>query len=265
VYFEDNPDAFYIAPVSLSLSENPRFAGTDKSGNEVSGSTLTSLQNLQSLTPDAQGDQMGIWYSAQNQINENTILSYQGHNLDTQIFQQEYYTRVDLSNFQPLDSNYGAFGHSWYYPSVQLNLDVYVYVVGEWKTYQQPSDYPEHLPSPITSGNWNSFSILLNGIGSLLGLGEDMGWLVLIIMIAAASIIIIYYFKSRNSQTTNKTAKPTSTTSNMAGLNSFDWLIIIGLGALAFLLIFFTPGLPDDLLLGALDVGYFWYRTRQKK
>jgi hypothetical protein len=258
VYFEGNPKAFYIAPVSINMAENLVFSGTDKNGDTVS---KPELNNLQNLNPDAQGDMMGIWYGSTNQLSEGQLLSYQGQNLDPSIFRTEYYTRIDLTNFQALNQwGFMDISHDWWFPSVQLNLTVYVYVVGEWQTYQQPTDYPEHLPSPIS---WGSVNFIIDWIS---GLFDDIfSNIYTTILFIALLVFVAFWLITRSKRKSGKADSGSGEKKKYFGLSLTDLIVYGGLGVLALL-----PVDPTDVLdfgtpaLELVGVGVYYFLKKRR-
>jgi hypothetical protein len=182
VYFKDNPDQVFFAPAYIGLNSYT-FAAIDKDGKTILNDP--QMQTSQDLIPKAAGETLGIYYTRGGtpvQM-ENTLLSYQGQQLDTSIFRNEYWTRIDLLNFKPINwFDYGIW-HNWKYPSVMLEFTVYVFVVGRWTVYIGTGEVPSlspHLPIVQTGNPINDF---LNALGAWFSNPLTQFWLILIVIV----------------------------------------------------------------------------------
>jgi hypothetical protein len=143
------------------------------------------MQTSQDLIPKAAGETLGIYYTRGGtpvQM-EATLLSYQGAQLDTSIFRNEYWTRIDLLNFKPINwFDYGIW-HNWKYPSVMLEFTVYVFVVGRWTVYIGTGEVPSlspHLPIVQTGNPINDF---FNALAAWFSNPLTQFWLIIIVIV----------------------------------------------------------------------------------
>ena len=167
VYFVDNPDQVFFAPAYIGLSEDVEWVGLDKDGRIIENDP--DILQSQDLVPKTQGETVGIYYErgGGEELNEQTLLSYQGTALDPQIFRDEYWIRVKLVEFKPLSWTEGIWPfqtHNWKYPSAHFKFMVYLFVVGEWTVYFKTGEIPElepHTPIVGLAGWWDWLSAWL--------------------------------------------------------------------------------------------------------
>lgn len=151
LYFNSNPNQLYLAPALIQVaSASWGIKSYDYYGGGAwtpSSGDIASTVNLQSVNPSQPGEVIGVYYSlGGTPVNIGTSgYTYDGQALDPAIFRSQYYAEITLNNFQaqnwfanPLSAIIGLYQHSWCYPAVQLNLVMYVWVVGVWQTYFTP-------------------------------------------------------------------------------------------------------------------------------
>ena len=187
VYFKENPDQVFFAPAYMGLNSYT-WSSTDKDGKTVLNDP--DMQKTQDLIPKASGETLGIYYQrGGSPVNlEQTLLSYQGLSLDTAIFRNEYWTRIDFLNFKPINWYDYQIWHNWKYPSVMLEFTAYVFVVGRWTVYIGTGEVPSlspHLPIAVTGNPINDF---LNAVGAWLSNPLVQFWLLLIVIV----IVLIF-------------------------------------------------------------------------
>ena len=190
VYFKENPDQLFFAPAYLGL-ESCTWAGIDKEGRTIMNDP--DMQRSQDLIPKARGETLGIYYQrGGTPINlEQTLLSYQGLSLDTAIFRNEYWTRIDLLNFKPTNSYDYQIWHNWKYPSVYLEFSAYVFVVGRWTVYLATGEVPQlepHTPIMVTG---NPIADFFAGIASWLSNPINQFWVLLIIIVIVILVVSV--------------------------------------------------------------------------
>jgi len=150
LYFTDNPDRVYFAPALFQL-QSIKWYGVTEDNTKIEDDY--EVAQLQDIFPGALGETLGIFYSrggAQVDI-ENVLLSYQGMQLDPQIFRDEYWIRIGVDRFMPLSwwEWGGLGGWSYRFPSALLKFQVYVFVVGEWTvTLQKGEEIPQEPHEP---------------------------------------------------------------------------------------------------------------------
>jgi hypothetical protein len=187
VYFKENPDQVFFAPAYIGLNSYT-WASIDKDGKTILNDP--DMQKTQDLIPKAAGETLGLYYTRGGApVNlEQTLLSYQGLSLDTAIFRNEYWTRIDLLNFKPINWYDYQIWHNWKYPSVMLEFTVYSFVVGRWTVYISTGEVPNlnpHLPITVTG---NPIADFLNALGTWLSNPLVQFWLLLIVIV----IILIF-------------------------------------------------------------------------
>lgn len=187
VYFKENPDQVFFAPAYIGLNSYT-WASIDKDGKTILNDP--DMQKTQDLIPKASGETLGIYYTrGGTPVNlEQALLSYQGLSLDTAIFRNEYWTRIDLLNFKPINWYDYQIWHNWKYPSVMLEFTVYSFVVGRWTVYISTGEVPNlnpHLPITVTG---NPIADFLNALGTWLSNPLVQFWLLLIVIV----IVLIF-------------------------------------------------------------------------
>jgi len=187
VYFKENPDQVFFAPAYIGLNSYT-WASIDKDGKTILNDP--DMQKTQDLIPKAAGETLGLYYTrGGTPVNlEQTLLSYQGLSLDTAIFRNEYWTRIDLLNFKPINWYDYQIWHNWKYPSVMLEFTVYSFVVGRWTVYISTGEVPNlnpHLPITVTG---NPIADFLNALGTWLSNPLVQFWLLLIVIV----IVLIF-------------------------------------------------------------------------
>ncbi|MEM3361424.1 MAG: hypothetical protein QXV85_09515 [Candidatus Bathyarchaeia archaeon] len=187
VYFKENPDQVFFAPAYIGLNSYT-WASIDKDGKTIMNDP--DMQKTQDLIPKAAGETLGLYYKrGGTPVNlEQTLLSYQGAQLDPAIFRNEYWTRIDLLNFKPINWYDYQIWHNWKYPSVMLEFTVYSFVVGRWTVYIGTGEVPNlnpHLPITVTG---NPIADFLNALGTWLSNPLVQFWLLLIVIV----IVLIF-------------------------------------------------------------------------
>jgi hypothetical protein len=187
VYFKESPDQVFFAPAYLGLNSYT-WASIDKDGKTILNDP--DMQKTQDLIPKASGETLGLYYQrGGTPVNlEQTLLSYQGLSLDTSIFRNEYWTRIDLLNFKPINWYDYQIWHNWKYPSVTLEFTVYLFVVGRWTVYIGTGEVPNlnpHLPITVTG---NPIADFLNALGTWFANPLVQFWLLLIVIV----IVLIF-------------------------------------------------------------------------
>ena len=191
IYFQENPDMVYFAPAYIGLNSYT-FAAIDKDGKTILNDP--DMMRSQDLIPKATGETLGIYYQrGGTPVNlEQTLLSYQGVNLDTAIFRNEYWTRIDLLNFKPINWYDYQIWHGWKYPSVHLEFTVYVFVVGRWTVYIGTGEVPELEPHNPIVWSGNPISGFLAALSAWLSNPLVQFWLFLMVIVVVLIITAIY-------------------------------------------------------------------------
>ena len=203
VYFKENPDQVFFAPAYIGLAQDVSWVGVNKDGTIIQNDP--DILKSQDLIPKAQGEVVGIYYTrgGGDIMTEDTLLSYQGTMLDPEIFRNEYWMRIDLTEFKPLSWYDWEIWHNWKFPSAYMKFMVYVFVVGEWTVYFKTGEVPTLNPhTPILhvtdilgelaawlTNPWTLFWLF--GLGSLLIL------VLLIIFAPGVLTVIASWFFSR--------------------------------------------------------------------
>ncbi len=185
VYFTDNPDQVYFAPAYIGLSENVHWVGVNKDGQMIDPDP--QIVAAEDIIPKAKGETIGIYYQrgGGDVITNDTLLSYQGHDLDPEIFRKDYWMRLNLMSFKPLSWDEWLLWHNWKYPSAYLHFTVYLFVVGQWTVYFKTGEVPELKPhTPIVN--------LFNPIGDWFSNPFNQLWLffsIMVIVIVAVTVL----------------------------------------------------------------------------
>lgn len=198
-YFSGNPNHVYFAPAYIGLGSpegKPGSEWTVASYGSVGDNWLpTQAENqtctaLQGVTPSNRGEAFGIYYDpygANVPLNKDSGYIYQGQVLDSSIFRDKYYTELTLNNFYAMNQ-WGDLWmtHHWSYPSVKLNVLMYVWVVGEWETYFTPNQIPELQTHGFGSGT-ESFPEPTDPV---------IQFLITMVIVAIIAIVIIVIVKT---------------------------------------------------------------------
>lgn len=190
VYFEDNPDEVYFAPAYIGL-ESYEVISIDKDNKETTNDP--DILSCVDLIPKASGETLGIYYERGGNPTdiEETLLSYQGMELDPEIFRNEYWIHIDLLTFKPWNHvDFWTKAHSYKWPSVNLKFVVYVFVVGKWTVYFTEDEVPSlrpHRPPSLVRRPWSWLTDWWSNPWTLLWTGI-FGFFVLLIVIAILAI-----------------------------------------------------------------------------
>jgi len=190
VYFKDNPDEIYFAPAYIGL-ESYEIISIDKDNKETTNDP--DIMSCVDLIPKAAGETLGIYYERGGTPTdiEQTLLSYQGMELDPAIFRNEYWIHIDLLTFKPwLHVDFWTKALSYKWPSVNLKFVVYVFVVGKWTVYFAEDEVPRlepHQPPSLTRNPWSWWGNWWTSPWTLLWTGI-FGFFVLLIVIAILAI-----------------------------------------------------------------------------
>ena len=196
VYFMENPDQVFFAPAYIGLAQDVSWVGVNKDGTIIQNDP--DILKTQDLIPKAQGEVVGIYYErgGGDIMTEDKLLSYKGTELDPEIFRDEYWMRIDLTEFKPYNWYDLGVLHNWKFPSAYMKFMVYLFVVGQWTVYFKTGEVPTLNPhTPILhvtdilgeiaawlTNPWTLFWLF--GIGSLI-------ILVLLIIFAPSVLTVI--------------------------------------------------------------------------
>lgn len=188
VYFTDNPDEVYFAPAYIGLAENAHWVGINRDGQKVDPDP--QIVSSQDIIPKAQGETVGIYYQrgGGSVISEDVLLSYQNHNLDPEIFRNDYWMRLNLMSFKPLSWEEWLVYHNWKYPSAYLHFTVYLFVVGQWTVYFKTGEIPKLEPHTPVVNLASPFDALLSWLSNPL----NQLWtffIVIVIVVVGISIL----------------------------------------------------------------------------
>jgi hypothetical protein len=196
VYFLDNPKQVFFAPAYIGLAEDVKWAGIDSGGNTFQNDA--EIARTEDLIPKTQGEVTGIYYlrgAAEEELKESKILSYQGFDLDTQIFRDEYWMRLNLLEFKAIHWYvWGA--HNWKFPSANLHFLVYLFVVGEWEVYFKTGEIPDLKPHQPAGWIFNPAawfeSLITNPLFwlSMFGLGTII--LIVLLLVFAGPAVSVF-------------------------------------------------------------------------
>lgn len=220
-YFEDNPNEVYIAPVYVACSNAEWYSGTDNPDESYDPSQGAT----QDIFPEVRGTALGIYPYRDGTVPqdvEGDALSYQGTNLDPSIFKDTYWLRIGVDRFG-VDSEYvlgGLLGWDYAYPSLHLEFEIHVFVVGVWEVTLYGDEIPDLDPHPTDWGE-TALTALINGfldfanspLGWLLGLGGLIlfAFVFLVASGALPYILVFILTLSGKKQTSTKTSQPTKT------------------------------------------------------
>lgn len=188
VYFIDNPDQVFFAPCYIGLSEETTWVGIDQDGKQILDDA--DIKKTEDIIPKVEGETVGIYYQrgGGDVVTEDTYLEYEGTQLDPEIFRSEYWMRISLLNFKPVNSWDVLLRHSWKFPSGQLKFLVYVFVVGEWTVQIKTGEVPGLTPhTPIGGGGGGLFDWVLNWLSNPF----NQIWVLLIIAVVVIVIVSV--------------------------------------------------------------------------
>jgi len=200
VYFADNPDKVYFAPAKIQLAD-AEWWSLDQTQTKSENPSIASYQDV---FPEAKGEALGIFYSrGGSQVDiESETLSYQGEHLDPSIFRSEYWVRISLGTFRPhswWNDVLHLTGYSYEFPSVKLDFEVFVFVVGEWTVQLEEGEtvsLTNHDPQVVNTSMfqflWDWAGMVNSWLGNpfnLAGLGA-FG----IAAVAVVTVVVLTYF-----------------------------------------------------------------------
>jgi hypothetical protein len=190
LYFTENPDLVFFAPAYLGL-ENCEVVSVDKDGKIVQNDP--DMTRIVDLIPKARGETLGIYYQrGGTPINlEDKLLSYQGLDLDTSVFRNEYWARIDLLNFKPVNWFDWQIWHGWKFPSVYLEFTAYVFVVGKWTVYLSTGEVPQLEPHKPSMWSGNPITDFFNALGAWASNPLVQLWLFFIIIVIVIIVISV--------------------------------------------------------------------------
>lgn len=212
VNIPDNPTTVYIAPVYMAVDNAAWFSGKDDP-NQAKDPSQAAAQDI---FPEQRGVALGFYKTRRGVETdvEDEILSYQGLQLNPDVFRGEYWIRIGVDRFHA-DSNLewgGLWGWNWKYPSLHLEFTIHVFVVGEWEVRLYKDEVPNLAPHPVDyyETGWTQF---INGLLDFAN--SPLGWLfgltgifILIVIILAVTgvltplllIISSFFFGKKASQ-----------------------------------------------------------------
>lgn len=147
MYFLDSPDQVYFAPVYIVLKEPAVYSGIHPDGTKNTPDADTAA--ICDIIPQSTGEPLYIYYNrggTEVDLSQSEILNYKGVRLDPAIFRTEYWSRIDISEFQAHSWIEWGYLHGWKYPSVYLHFQVDMFVVGEWTVYYSTGEIPALEP-----------------------------------------------------------------------------------------------------------------------
>jgi len=186
-YFRDNPQAVYFAPEYIGLTKDVEIATKGGGGNINKASSLVA--DAQSLNPQAKGDSFGIYYQRGGDPisftgGSSSLLSYQGQMLDPQIFRNEYWTKISLNTF--MAANVWSpfwYAHDWAFPSTHFELEVYMFVIGQWTVNVKPGETATQNIHPMVMGS-------VDPVANIFAFASNP-WVLLIILAVVFIIAVI--------------------------------------------------------------------------
>jgi hypothetical protein len=188
VYFIDVPKQLFFAPAYIGLSEEVTWGSIDKNGQKILDDT--QIKSTEDIIPKAKGEPIGIYYQrgGGDMVTEDTFLKYQGQALDPEVFRNEYWGRISLLNFKPINW-FDWWNHNWKFPSGYLHFLVYVFVVGEWEVYFKTGEVPKlepHTPVVHITDVWGDFMSWLTNPWTLFWLLFSGSLLIIVLLIIFA-------------------------------------------------------------------------------
>lgn len=188
VYFTDNPEHVYFAPVYFGLREPVTWAGVDTKGQLIMNDA--EISSREDMFPKATGETCQIFYQrgGGEVFDDTTLLSYQGTQLDPSIFRNNYWLRFSLLQFYPYSwhPSPNLWDHNWKYPSAYLHFQVNVFVVGQWTVMLKVGDVPTLQPhTPVT----NVIQGWFDSLGSWFSNPFNQVWVLLIILVIIAIVL----------------------------------------------------------------------------
>lgn len=189
VYFKENPEQLFIAPAYIGL-DSYQWIGIDKNGQKILDDP--DIAKSQDLIPKARGETLGIYYErGGTPIDlEGKLLTYQGLQLDPQIFRNQYWTRIDFVTFKPINWYDWQIWHNWKYPSINLQLVVYLFVVGKWTVYLTSEEVPQLQGHTPTVQLGNPIANFFEALGAWFQ--ANQGWILFIIIVIVILLVTVF-------------------------------------------------------------------------
>lgn len=189
-YFDNNEEELYFAPAYIGVKEVKWFSGTEDP-NQMSDPTQASYNDLY---PEVVGDNFGIFAQkgeVSEDINEDTILSYNGQDLDSDVFRESYWIRMNVDKLQAdSEANWWG-GWDWKYVSCQIVCEVHLFVIGEWRVVLEKGDIPDLEPrEPDFGFDW--FGEVLDDIWAFAT--SPTG--IFLAILAVIAVVIVFIFIS---------------------------------------------------------------------
>jgi len=186
-YFDGNEEELYFSPAYIGVSNIEWY-----SGKEDPDQTKDPTQAAKNdLYPEQVGDSFAI-YAAKGEttayMDESKILSYQGFDLDPQIFKNEYWIRMNVDRMQADSQLAGVGGWDWSYVSAHITFEVHLFVVGKWRVVLEKGDIPDLEPREVYFGT-DPFADLMRSIGAFAT--SPTGIFLAIVGLVVAIIIIL--------------------------------------------------------------------------
>jgi hypothetical protein len=183
-YFKGNPSQVFFAPALVQIKNTHwGISGYDYYGGDRWSPTTeerVACINMQSVNPSNPGSVLGIYYApggSQVNIDTSSGIDYKGQTLDPSIFRDKYYVNINLAEFQAknyfgtsFDPLAGFTFHHWIWPSVTFDVQMYVWVVGDWVTYFKPGQVISYNPPDVNvpvPPNENNFMLIALMVGAV--------------------------------------------------------------------------------------------------
>lgn len=200
VVFKEAPSNFYIAPAAIRIKAFHVYGAVKKDDTYELTENDPDILHCVDMVPRAEGAAVEILYARGGTPVDisKEILYCEGQPLNPAIFRTEYWIHFDLTQFKPYNYWVWNIWHGWKWPSVQIEFEVYVWVIGEWTYYftagQWPSLKPHTPPSLIPSSplDW-LFKAIANFFQAIVAFFRTVGgfFLLLLILPIIAIILII--------------------------------------------------------------------------
>lgn len=185
-YFEGNPDELVIAPVYIAVENVEWYSGKDNPNQSLD----PSQGSKQDIFPETRGVTMGIYRETGGSIEnvEDQIKSYKGQLLDPNIFRDNYYIRFGIDRFSA-DSQYDLFfWWNYKYPSLQLEMTVHVFAIGEWNVRLDKDEIPNLGPHQV---DWGETWTAMIGRSLIDFATSPLGWITGIIGLVLLVFVLL--------------------------------------------------------------------------
>lgn len=181
IWYFNGTERAYFAIASLRLTD------IDFGALEAGKDPVEHDSRLR-VTPESTSSILPIYYSGFGGSRaEQNVHSYQGKELNPDLFRDRVYTYVTLNDFGV--SAWWDWGWFWKADVVTIGLDVDVFVIGEWKVkdiQDIPDEYGRSAKTGSVGFGWGAI------LGSFFGSSEGRMWFLIIIGVIVFLLLAMF-------------------------------------------------------------------------